>query len=404
MKDNKKFNAFQKQLCVLLPLIFLSPISSFSSVSRSVVSQTDEYVPVRFNDAGYGNTQSQYPDIAVTMDVEAAGSIDINDSTMNAVYFDSTFNVIINLKNLGNSPVLDIQLKLTLPVEATLLDQSLPFASINANCFYWSLDTPPKSDTTIVVSLFGRLDKEGARKILVEASASGDNDLSNNGDVLQVWFLDTLIRKDHKVNLEKSMLFFQPTLEVTPVKASVTDSIWLRVQFPVQISEWNVQVQLPNGEVLNDFADSFIARTNPEPNVWYEIDVPFLHTMLISGGASDEIIFKVVGSDAGGTSGTASQIASIKSSFALAPPNVVSPESDGIPIDFVVPGGHVEMKLYDVAGRFITELIDAPYGAGKHTLQWNGMTEQGQLVGSGVYLITMSTETDNTWKKMIIVR
>ncbi len=93
-----------------------------------------------------------------------------------------------------------------------------------------------------------------------------------------------------------------------------------------------------------------------------------------------------------------------ESSIALTPPNVVPPENDIIPIHFTVPGGAVEMKLYDVAGRFITNLIDAYYEAGEHTFFWNGMTEDGRLVGSGVYLITMHTKTESTWKKMIIVR
>jgi len=119
---------------------------------------------------------------------------------------------------------------------------------------------------------------------------------------------------------------------------------------------------------------------------------------------ADEILSKVNSEAASGSDNTESHVASANSSFMLTPPNVVSPESDGIPIEFVIAGGHVEMNLYDVAGRFITTLIDAPYEAGKHTFFWNGMTENGMLVGSGVYLVTLQTETDHTFKKMIIVR
>jgi flagellar hook assembly protein FlgD len=105
-----------------------------------------------------------------------------------------------------------------------------------------------------------------------------------------------------------------------------------------------------------------------------------------------------------GSSGTARGTAQVSLVFDLVPPNVIPPGSTEIPIDFAVSGGHVEMKLYDIAGRFITDLVDDEYQAGLHTLLWNGQTENGQLVGSGVYLITLSTQETNTWKKIIIVR
>ncbi len=196
---------------------------------------------------------------------------------------------------------------------------------------------------------------------------------------------------------------FEPRIEMQSLTASVSDSIWLRVLFPVPVISWDVLVHLPDGEIIDDLFDSFIARTTPRPDVWYDIDEPFVLPALQGGGA-EEIVFEIRATGANGASGSASFSVSIQGSFALMPPNVVHPESDGIPIDFVVPGGRVEMNLYDVAGRFITTLVDASYEPGSHTLFWNGMTEQGQLVGSGVYLITMRTETENTWKKMIIVR
>ena len=90
--------------------------------------------------------------------------------------------------------------------------------------------------------------------------------------------------------------------------------------------------------------------------------------------------------------------------FDLIPPNVVSPGTTDIPIDFIVPEGHTELKLFDVAGRHITNLLSGIYPAGQHTFVWNGQTGSGQLVGSGVYLITLRTDEAHTYKKIIIVR
>ena len=495
MKDKQKFNAMQFLHCIIIPPIVLLHTLCFSTVltAGSLVQEDDNSASER--DSRIPATSDQYVDVAASLHTKTAHSIKINNEIFDAVGFDSTFVIFVNLSNQGNNPASNIQLKFTLPIEATVLNQSLAPVYAVGNLMYWSLAVPPKSDTTIVVSLSGRLDTEGSRSFSIEMTTEGDIDVGDNKDTISVWFLDSSREKptyfnrsknftttigtsidindddmkftksnqvfdfqieindqgsaaahqikvknksatnrklvdfisDSLLSIKSGQIYptditianssspqvgtfgqpdppFEPKVEITPANATVMDSIWLRVQFPVQVSDWDVHVQLPNGELVQDFADRFISRTIPDPNVWYVIDEPFTHTRLLGGGAFDEIVFTVYGSGVSGNSGVASQIASIKSSFALAPPNVVSPESDGIPIDFVVPGGYVEMKLYDVAGRFITNLIDAPYEAGRHTLQWNGLTEQGQIVGSGVYLITMSTDTDNTWKKMIIVR
>ncbi|MBN1560947.1 DUF11 domain-containing protein [candidate division KSB1 bacterium] len=196
---------------------------------------------------------------------------------------------------------------------------------------------------------------------------------------------------------------FTPLIEVTPAMATVSDSLWIRVQFPVEIVEWDLRVHLPNGDIRTDYADAFIARTAIEPGVWYDIDEPFLHRTLLDGGSADEIAFEVQALGRFGSRGSARSQVVVNLEFALLPPNVVSPAHDVIAIDFVVPTGHVEMQLYDVAGRHIATLADEYYQAGRHTLMWNGM-ENGQLVGSGVYLITLRTRDANTWKKIIIVR
>jgi hypothetical protein len=197
---------------------------------------------------------------------------------------------------------------------------------------------------------------------------------------------------------------FEPLLEVTPTNPSVSDSIRIRVSFPVEISSWDVWIHLPNGDIITDFADAFIQNTNIEPGVWYDIDVPYFHPILFSSGSTDELFVELRATGRLGNTGSARQQVLVSLGFELIPPNVVSPGSTDIPIDFVVSSGRVEMKLYDVAGRLITPLIDDEYTAGRHTLMWNGMTENGQLVGSGVYLVTLHTEQANTWKKMIIVR
>jgi FlgD Ig-like domain len=45
----------------------------------------------------------------------------------------------------------------------------------------------------------------------------------------------------------------------------------------------------------------------------------------------------------------------------------------------------VEVDVYDVSGRVVRKLADRTFPAGEHTLTWDGVNDQGQMVARGVY-------------------
>jgi hypothetical protein len=47
--------------------------------------------------------------------------------------------------------------------------------------------------------------------------------------------------------------------------------------------------------------------------------------------------------------------------------------------------GLVRLRVFDAAGRLVRLLVDEPLGAGPHTSWWDGRSEQGEEVGSGIY-------------------
>lgn len=206
------------------------------------------------------------------------------------------------------------------------------------------------------------------------------------------------------VNYGEAVEPFEPLIELTPENPTVSDTIRVRVSFPVVIEKWDLWIYLPNGEIITDFADSYIQTMHIAPGLWYDIDVPYVHRTLLSSESSDELLFEVRATGKYGSTGASHQQILVNLDFALVPPNVVAPGSTDIPIDFAVAAGHVDLKLYDVSGRQIATLLDDDYPAGRHTLVWDGKTDNGQLVGSGVYVLTLHTEYANTWRKMIIVR
>ena len=64
----------------------------------------------------------------------------------------------------------------------------------------------------------------------------------------------------------------------------------------------------------------------------------------------------------------------------------------------------VTLRVYDVLGREVRTLVDAPYQAGQFTAQWNGRDEQGRLMVSGVYFYKLEAGAQQVVRKLVLVR
>jgi hypothetical protein len=47
--------------------------------------------------------------------------------------------------------------------------------------------------------------------------------------------------------------------------------------------------------------------------------------------------------------------------------------------------GDVQIRIYDVTGRLVRTLLDQPFGAGQHAIEWNGSDDNGRFLGAGTY-------------------
>jgi hypothetical protein len=94
----------------------------------------------------------------------------------------------------------------------------------------------------------------------------------------------------------------------------------------------------------------------------------------------------------------------IPSTFALNQnyPNPFNPTTN---ISFALPEqSHVELVIYNVRGQAIRTLTNSDMNAGYHTLTWDGLDNNGVLVGSGVYITTMNAGQFKSSNKMILLR
>jgi hypothetical protein len=74
-------------------------------------------------------------------------------------------------------------------------------------------------------------------------------------------------------------------------------------------------------------------------------------------------------------------------------------------IDFSIPhAGHVRLTLHDSAGHRVVTLVDGPYGAGRHGVDWDGRDAHGREVAPGVYFANLEFGGTTRTGKLVLSR
>lgn len=66
--------------------------------------------------------------------------------------------------------------------------------------------------------------------------------------------------------------------------------------------------------------------------------------------------------------------------------------------------GLVTLAVYDLIGRRVATLVEAPLAAGPHRAQWNGEDESGRAVASGVYVCRLAIGGHHEARQMRLLR
>ncbi len=90
--------------------------------------------------------------------------------------------------------------------------------------------------------------------------------------------------------------------------------------------------------------------------------------------------------------------------FALS--NYPNPSESFTTIYFAMPYDEtVSLMIYNAGGQKVRTLLNRQtYLAGRHTLNWNGLNDAGQPVGSGIYFYRLETSGKELTRKMILTR
>jgi len=85
--------------------------------------------------------------------------------------------------------------------------------------------------------------------------------------------------------------------------------------------------------------------------------------------------------------------------------NYPNPFNPSTTISFdVAREGRVSIEVYNSKGQRVCVLVDGVYGAGVHNVVWNGVSDDGYAVGSGVYFYRMSAGEYVSVRKMLLMK
>jgi hypothetical protein len=84
-----------------------------------------------------------------------------------------------------------------------------------------------------------------------------------------------------------------------------------------------------------------------------------------------------------------------------------SPAASSVRLRLGVPSsasGRATVEVYDVRGRLVKRLLDAPLEAGYHDLEWAGADQRDRPASSGIYFVRVSIATESVSRKIVLVR
>jgi len=343
----------------------------------------------------------EYADLSISA---VAQTDSVHDNGSGLQYFakaEETFIYRIDVENTGNLDAENIKV-------VTMFDSRLSGANILPNPQAVSVDS--------VVWQMNNIVPAGKQSFRIEFTVPGDLAVGLNELVIQSWVEcsnePVNLLDDNSVNhiIYNEMLQapdFTPEISLSKTVADVSDSVYVSVFFPVPVNEWTLTIALPNGQLIQDFAQSYIATQQISPNTWMQVDVPYVPQELYSGSPEDNVAFQLQALGQGGSSGYAEATLTVNSTNELLlERNVFKPLEEALlDINFkMIADAHALCEIYDTAGHKILTLADDFYTGGWTTLQWDGKDDSGLDTGSGVYLVTLTTDHSNLYKKVIIVR
>jgi len=198
-----------------------------------------------------------------------------------------------------------------------------------------------------------------------------------------------------------------PYIEAVPTLVTVGNPVRVQVMVDNPVALWDLWVYLADGEIDSSYGDAFVQKTVLVPDKWYQIDPDYKPSRLTTTAKQEIIKFEIRILDEYGNSAKAETGVMVHEANDLSlDRNTYEPDiQEPLQIRFRLSSSRsARLDLYDIAGRHISMLTEEVFPSGWTTYYWNGLTNEGVKVGSGVYIVTLLSDDYKDWKKFMIVR
>jgi len=83
-------------------------------------------------------------------------------------------------------------------------------------------------------------------------------------------------------------------------------------------------------------------------------------------------------------------------------PNPFNPSTE---ISFTLPrAANIKLKIYNILGQSVIDLVDGFYEAGTHSKSWNGKDSKGKFVSTGIYFYRLNVGQYTETRKMVLLK
>ncbi len=84
---------------------------------------------------------------------------------------------------------------------------------------------------------------------------------------------------------------------------------------------------------------------------------------------------------------------------------VPNPFNPSTTLSYTVPAaGRVRIDIFDVQGRRVRALVDAPRPSGAHAARWDGRNDHGDAVSSGIYFVRLDTPAGVVTRRAVLLK
>ncbi len=165
------------------------------------------------------------------------------------------------------------------------------------------------------------------------------------------------------------------------------------------------------GHLINLVDEGYV---DPTARDWQRVKIPLtrfgpaalLKEVTFGGDFYAAMYLDEIRLEGGGTTPTAiaDETSTSPSAFALAQ-SYPNPFNSDTVIEFVVPAtDRVRLRIYNLSGQVVADLVDEALVAGAHQTRWDALNDAGQPVASGVYLYRLQAGELETSRKLVLVR